>query len=73
MTKKSRFLGTCLLIGTMATVAWAGEIPGTGSPSPEPTPPAETNSTSTLASVQDASATAEVVNVLITWLVETIL
>ena len=80
MTKIARFLGTCLLIGSMTAVAWAdgGETPGTGGgplapPSP---PPAEstTGSTSPLTSVQDASATsAEVVNVLITWLVESIL
>jgi hypothetical protein len=79
MTKLSRFLGTCLLIGSMTTVAWAdgGETQGSGGgpvapPSP---PPAEstTDGATTLTSAQDASATSsEVVNVLVTWLVESI-
>jgi hypothetical protein len=77
MTKIFRFLGTCLLIGSMATAAWAGETQGSGGgPLAPPSPtPAEstTDSSSPLTSVQDASATSsEVVNVLVTWLVESI-
>lgn len=80
MTKLSRFLGTCLLIGSMTTVAWAdgGETHGSGGGpvAPQSPPPAEstTDSTSPLTSVQDASATsAELINVLVTWLVDSIL
>lgn len=77
MTKIARFLGTCLLIGSMTTVAWAdgGETQGTGLACPSPTPAESTiDSTSPLTLEQDASATsAEVVNVLVTWLVQSIL
>jgi hypothetical protein len=81
MTKIARFLGTCLLIGSMATVAWAdgGETAGVGGGpglAPSAPTPAEstTDSPSPLTSVQNASATSvEVVNVLITWLVDSIL
>ncbi|MDX6444195.1 MAG: hypothetical protein QOH71_1269 [Blastocatellia bacterium] len=77
MTKTARFLGTCLLIGSMTTVVWAdgGETHGGGLASPSPTPvETTTDSTSPLTLEQDASATsAEVVNVLVTWLVQSIL
>ena len=76
MTKLSRFLGACLLIGSMTTVAWAdgGETHGPALACPAPSPAeSTTDSTSPLTSVQDASATAEVVNVLVTWLVQSIL
>lgn len=76
MTKTARFFGTCLLIGLMTTVVWAdgGETPGTGLASPSPTPAGSTSdSTSPLTLVQDASATsAEMVNVLVTLLVQSI-
>ena len=80
MTKLARFLGTCLLIGSMATVAWAdggetqgsGGGPGLATPAPI-TAETTTDGTTTPASVQDASANlSEVVNVLLTWLVESI-
>ena len=74
MTKIARFLGTCLLIGSMATAAWAGETPGTGLPSPAPPAESPTDCPSTLPSVQDASdTTTDVINVLVTWLVESVL
>ena len=77
MIKIARFLGTCLLIGSITTVAWAdgGETAGVGLAAPSPTPAeSTTDSTSPLASVQDASATsAEVVTVLVTWFVQSIL
>lgn len=81
MTKTARFLGTCLLIGSMATLAWAdgGETQGTGGgpgfAPPSPTPAeSTTDSTSPLTSVQDASApSVEVMDVLVTWLVQSIL
>jgi hypothetical protein len=77
MTKIARFLGTCLLIGSMTMVAWAdgGETHGSGLAAPSPTPAeSPTDPTSPLTLVQDASATsAEVVNVLVTWLVQSIL
>ena len=76
MTKTARFLGTCLLIGLLTTVAWAdgGETPGTGLASPSPTPAeSTTDSTSPLTSVQDASVTsAEVLSALVTWFVQSI-
>lgn len=76
MTKTARFLGTCLLIGSLTTVAWAdgGETPGSGLASPSPTPAENTSdSTSPLTSVQDASVTsAEVLSALVTWLVQSI-
>jgi hypothetical protein len=75
MTKTARFLGTCLLIGSMTTVAWAdgGETAGVGLASPSPTPAeSTTDSTSPLTSVQDASVTDDVVNELVTWLVESV-
>ena len=77
MTKVSRFLGTCLLIGSMATAAWAdgGETQGGGLTPTDP-PPTESmiDGTSTLTSVQDSSANStEVVTVLITWLVDSVL
>jgi hypothetical protein len=79
MTKLAQFLGTCLLIASMATVGWAdgGETHGSGLASPPP-PPAEctTNCTSSPITlpVSDASVnTTDVVNVLVTWLVDSIL
>jgi hypothetical protein len=76
MTKIAQFLGSCLLVVSMATVAWAGETLGTGmaSPSPTPSPEATTYATSMLAPVQDASVIpAEAVSALVSWLVEAIL
>jgi hypothetical protein len=77
MTKIARFLGTCLLIGSMSMLAWAdgGETHGSGLASPSPTPvETTTDSTSPLTLVEDASDnSAEVVNVLVTWLVQSIL
>ena len=81
MTKLTQFLGTCLLVVSMATVSWAGETQGGALPSPPP-PSAEsttaecttncTNSQTTPAA--DATVDpADVVNVLVTWLVESIL
>jgi hypothetical protein len=75
MTKTARFLGTCLLIGSMTTVAWAdgGETPGSGLASPSPTPAeSTTDSTSPLTSLQDATVTSEVLSVLVTWFVQSI-
>ena len=78
MTKLAQFLGTCLLVVSMATVGRAdgGVTQGPGLPSPAPLP-AEcttncTNSQTTPA--PDATVdTVDVVNVLVTWLVESIL
>lgn len=77
MTKLGRFLGTCLLIGSMANLVWAdgGETHGGGLVPTDP-PPTEIamNSASTLASVHNSAAnSAEAVNVFITWLVDSIL
>ena len=75
MTKIARFLGTCLLIGSMTTFAWAdgGETGGVGLAAPSPTPAeSTTDSMSPQTSVQDASVTDDVVDVLVTWLVESI-
>jgi len=77
MTKITQLLGTCLLVVSRATVSWAGETQGPSLPSPPP-PPTEcttncTNSQTTLP-VPDATVdTVDVVNVLVTWLVESIL
>jgi hypothetical protein len=76
MTRILRFLGSCLLIGSMATFAWAGETPGTGLPSPAPIPsvtPTAPMST-TPVPVQDIPApTADSMSALVSWLFETIL
>jgi hypothetical protein len=77
MTKLSRFLGTCLLIVSMATAAWAdgGETLGGGLTSNAP-PPTEDimDGTSSVTSVQDSSANStEVRNVFISWLVDSVL
>jgi len=84
MTKLTQFLGTCLLVGSMATVSWAGETQGGGLPSPPPPPTAAatvdtqctTNCTSSQTTSPAADATVDtfdVVNLLVTWLVESIL
>ena len=77
MTKLARFVGTCLLIVSMAAVCWAGEVPGVGLPSP-PSPPAECTTdctgTETVSPAPDAPVnTADLMNVLVTWLVQSIL
>jgi hypothetical protein len=79
MTKLMQFLGTCLLVVSMAAVSRAdgGITQGPGLPSPAP-PPAEytTNcpSSQTTLPAPDATVdTVDVVNVLVTWLVESIL
>lgn len=76
MTKIRRSLGTCLLIGSMATAVWAdgGETHGSGLTPSDP-PPTEImlTGTSTLTSVQDSAANStEVVNLLLTWLVDSL-
>ncbi|MDX6384267.1 MAG: hypothetical protein QOK48_1840 [Blastocatellia bacterium] len=77
MTKVSRFLGICLLIGSMATAAWAdgGETLGGGlTPTDPPSTQIIMDGTSSVTSVQDSSANStEVVNVFITWLVDSVL
>ena len=79
MTKLTQFLGTGLLVVSMSTVGWAdgGQTQGSGLPSPAP-PPAEcttncTNSQTTLPAPNATVDTVDVVNVLVTWLVESIL
>ncbi len=76
MKRILRFLGSCLLIASMATLAWAGETLGSGLPSPapipeqSPTPPLST----TLLPVQDIPApTADAMSALVSWLAEAIL
>ena len=83
MTKLTQFLGTCLLVGSMATVSWAGETqgPGLSSPAPPPTAAAtvDTECTTNCTNSQTTPAVdatvdpVDVVNVLVTWLVESIL
>ena len=78
MSKLKHFAGTCLLVVSMAAVTWAdgGQTLGP-SLTPPLTPSAEctTNCTNsqTILPVSDDSATADVVNVFVTWLVESIL
>jgi len=78
MTKLAQFLSTCLLVVSMATFGRAdgGVTQGPGLPSPAP-PPAEctTNCTSqTALPAPDATVdTVDVVNMFVTWLVESIL
>jgi hypothetical protein len=77
MTKLSQFLSTALLVVSMATVTWAGDTQGPALPSPPP-PPAEcttncTNSQTTLPAPDPTVDTVDVVNVLVTWLVASIL
>ena len=78
MTKLAQFLGTCLLVVSMTTVGRAdgGVTQGPDLPSPAP-PPAEctTNCTSsqTTPPVPDATVdTVDVVNMFVTWLVQSI-
>jgi len=84
MTKLTQFLGTCLLVVSMATVSWAGETQGGNLPSPPPPLRAAatidtectTNCTNSQTSPPAADATVDTVdmmNVLVTWLVESIL
>ncbi len=79
MTKLTQFLATCVLVVSMATVGWAdgGQTQGPALASPVP-PPAEcttncTNSQTTLPAPDATVDTVDVVNVLVTWLVESIL
>jgi hypothetical protein len=79
MTKLAQFLGICLLVVSMAAVGRAdgGNTQGPGLPSPAP-PPAEcttncTSSQTTLPAPDATVDTVDVVNVLVTWLVESIL
>jgi hypothetical protein len=79
MTKLVQFLGTGLLVVSMATVSWAdgGQTQGPGLPSPAP-PPAEcttncTNSETTPPAPDATVDTVDVVNMFVTWLVESIL
>ncbi len=79
MTKLMQFLGICLLVVSMATVGWAdgGITQGPTLTSPLP-PPAEcttncTNSQTTPPAPDATVDTVDVVNVLVTWLVESIL
>ena len=74
MTKLTRFVGTCLLLVSTATVALAGETLGAGLPSPPPPAECTENCTpnETTLLQPDASVTADVVNVIVIWLVESI-
>lgn len=80
MSKIARVLGTCLLIGSLTTVAWAegGETAGVGKTAPAPAPaPAPTGDLTDipngLAAEPEASTTTEVMNIVVTWLFESIL
>lgn len=77
MSKVRRFFATCLLMGSMAIVAFAdgGETHGGGLTPTDPPPTEITmDGMSTVASVPDPSAgSVEVVNVFITWLVNSVL
>jgi len=79
MTKLTQFLGIGLLVGSMATVGWAdgGQTQGSGLASPAPTrAECTTNCTSSQTTLPAPDATVDtvdVVNVLVTWLVESIL
>ena len=77
MTKLMRFVGTCLLVVSMAGVAWAGETHGPGLPAPPPPAERTTDGTSTQTTVPLPEASVntadDVVNVLVTWLVESLL
>ena len=77
MSKLKLFVGTCLLVVSMATASWASETQGPALPSPPP-PPAEcttncTNGQTTLPAPDATVDAVDVVNVLVTWLVESIL
>jgi len=78
MTKLTRFGCIGLLIVSMAAACWASETSGSGLPSPPPPPAAECTTdctaTETAPAAPDASvSTADVMNVLVTWLVQSIL
>jgi len=80
MLKLKYFVGTCLLVGSMAAVTWAdgGETHGPGLMSPAP-PPAECTadcpSTENTVPVPDATADAtdDLINVLATWVIGSVL
>jgi hypothetical protein len=77
MTNLRRLVGTGLLVLSMATVGWAGETLGGNLPASAPPPAAESttdNATNvTTLSQPDASVTtADAVNVLVIWLIESI-
>jgi hypothetical protein len=76
MSKLKQFAGTCLLVVSMAAVTWAdgGSTLGPGLTSPLP-PECTTNCTNsqTTPPAPDATVTVDVVNVLVIWLVESIL
>ena len=79
MSKLKQFVGTCLLVVSMAAVTWAdgGSTQGPTLTSPLPSSPeCTTNCTNsqTTPPAPDASVdTVDMVNVLVTWLVESIL
>jgi hypothetical protein len=78
MSKPKQVVGTCLLIMSMATVSWAdgGITQGPNLPSPPPPADCTTNCTNsqTTPPAPDATVdTIDVVNMFVTWLVESIL
>ena len=79
MSKLKQFAGTCLLVVSMAAVTWAdgGSTLGPNLTSPlPPTTECTTNCTSSQTTLPTPDATVDtvdVVNVFVTWLVESIL
>lgn len=76
MTKIAQFLGSCLLVVSMATVAWGGETLGTGLPSPGPIPevtPTAPLSTTPVPAEDIPAPTADSMSALVSWLVAAIL
>ena len=76
MRKLRRLIGISLLILSTAAVCWAGETPGTGLPSPPPptaegTPDLVTSQTPPTSEATPNSAA--LVNLLASWLVESLL
>ena len=75
MRKLGRLVGISLLIVSAAAVCWAGETPGSGLPSPPP-PPAEGTNLVTSQTPPTSEATSNstaLVNLLASWLIESLL